>query len=49
MINTRLSTLTPIKHPLLQHHSIQAWMKRDDLIHPWLSGNKGRKLRDTLK
>jgi len=49
MINTRLSTLTPIKHPLLQHHSILAWMKRDDLIHPWLSGNKGRKLRDTLK
>lgn len=39
------SPITPISHPLLQHHNIKLSIKRDDLLHPVISGNKWRKLK----
>lgn len=32
-------------HPLYQEKSIEVHMKRDDMIHPFISGNKWRKLK----
>lgn len=43
------SPLQKITHPLLVEKSIQCFIKRDDLLHPWLSGNKWRKLKYILK
>lgn len=34
-----------IVHPLLSKKSVQLVIKRDDLIHPYISGNKWRKLK----
>lgn len=42
------SPITPISHPLLQHHNIKLSIKRDDLLHPVISGNKWRKLKYNL-
>ena len=42
------SILTPIIHPLLTQKKIELWVKRDDLIHPIISGNKWRKLKYIL-
>ena len=42
------SVLTPIIHPLLTTRKIELWLKRDDLIHPIISGNKWRKLKYIL-
>ncbi len=39
------SVLTKIKDPLLDQYQIELWMKRDDLLHPIISGNKWRKLK----
>lgn len=39
------SILTKINDPLLAQHQIELWMKRDDLLHPVISGNKWRKLK----
>ncbi|WP_349920694.1 1-aminocyclopropane-1-carboxylate deaminase/D-cysteine desulfhydrase [Aeromonas veronii] len=39
------SPLYPVQHPLLDVHGVRLWCKRDDLIHPTLSGNKWRKLK----
>ncbi|MGL5815568.1 MAG: 1-aminocyclopropane-1-carboxylate deaminase/D-cysteine desulfhydrase [Aeromonas sp.] len=39
------SPLHPIRHPLLDAYGVKLWCKRDDLIHPTLSGNKWRKLK----
>lgn len=41
---------TPIKnekitHPLLEAHQVELFIKREDLIHPFISGNKFRKLK----
>lgn len=38
------SPVQALSHPLLDQKSIKVWIKRDDLIHPVLSGNKWRKL-----
>ncbi|MFK8067005.1 MAG: 1-aminocyclopropane-1-carboxylate deaminase/D-cysteine desulfhydrase [Gammaproteobacteria bacterium] len=43
------SNLTPIDHPLLVKHDIQLSIKRDDLLHPIISGNKWRKLKYILQ
>ena len=43
--------LTPIqalKMPLGEKSGVRVWIKRDDLIHPQLSGNKWRKLQGPL-
>lgn len=38
------SPLQPVHHPLLTRYGVELWCKRDDLIHPTISGNKWRKL-----
>jgi len=43
-----LSSLTKIKDPFLENHQVELWLKRDDLIHPVISGNKWRKLKYSL-
>lgn len=43
------SPLSPITHPQLTAHDIELWCKRDDLIHPLISGNKWRKLKYHLQ
>ncbi|MFM4705401.1 1-aminocyclopropane-1-carboxylate deaminase/D-cysteine desulfhydrase [Aeromonas bivalvium] len=42
------SPLHAIHHPLLDQYGVSLWCKRDDLIHPRLSGNKWRKLKYQL-
>ncbi len=42
------SILTRIDDPLLTQYQIELWMKRDDLLHPVISGNKWRKLKYIL-
>lgn len=42
------SILTKIDDPLLTQYQIELWMKRDDLLHPVISGNKWRKLKFIL-
>ena len=39
------SILTKINDSWLDHYAIELWMKRDDLLHPIISGNKWRKLK----
>ncbi|TAN66749.1 MAG: 1-aminocyclopropane-1-carboxylate deaminase/D-cysteine desulfhydrase [Methylobacter sp.] len=42
------SILTKIDDPLFEQYQIELWMKRDDLLHPVISGNKWRKLKYSL-
>ncbi|MGR9100682.1 MAG: 1-aminocyclopropane-1-carboxylate deaminase/D-cysteine desulfhydrase, partial [Gammaproteobacteria bacterium] len=42
------SILQKINDPLLADCDIELWMKRDDLLHPVISGNKWRKLKFIL-
>ncbi|MFA6050975.1 MAG: pyridoxal-phosphate dependent enzyme [Methylobacter sp.] len=42
------SILTKIDDALLEQYQIELWMKRDDLLHPVISGNKWRKLKYSL-
>ncbi|GAB6140158.1 pyridoxal-phosphate dependent enzyme [Methylosoma difficile] len=39
------SILSKIDDPLLDRYGIELWLKRDDLLHPIISGNKWRKLK----
>ena len=39
------SPLQEIEHPLFQKKKVRVYLKRDDLIHPMISGNKWRKLK----
>ena len=43
------SPLEQLKSPLLEKHEIEFWIKRDDLIHQKISGNKWRKLELNIK
>ena len=43
-----LSVLQPIAHPVFTQHKISVQVKRDDLIHHVISGNKWRKLKYNL-
>lgn len=38
-----------IQLPLLQEKQIELWIKREDLIHPYVSGNKFRKLKYNIQ
>ncbi|WP_420576448.1 1-aminocyclopropane-1-carboxylate deaminase/D-cysteine desulfhydrase [Ekhidna sp.] len=38
-----------ISHPLLEEKQIQLFVKRDDLVHPEIMGNKWRKLKYNLE
>lgn len=43
------SPLVPVDDPLLDRNGIELWLKRDDLLHPIISGNKWRKLKYILE
>lgn len=43
------SPITEVQLPLLRQKGLQLLVKRDDLIHPEISGNKWRKLRLNLE
>ncbi|MGZ3874913.1 MAG: pyridoxal-phosphate dependent enzyme, partial [Mucilaginibacter sp.] len=43
------SPVHQIKNELFDEQGIQVFLKRDDLIHPIISGNKWRKLKYLLK
>jgi 1-aminocyclopropane-1-carboxylate deaminase len=43
------SPVQQIFHPILEQKELQLFMKRDDLIHPLISGNKWRKLKYLLE
>jgi 1-aminocyclopropane-1-carboxylate deaminase len=43
------SPLKKIDHPLFDHHQLNVMIKRDDLIHPIISGNKWRKLKYNIE
>lgn len=42
------SILTKIDDVLLEKYQVELWIKRDDLLHPIISGNKWRKLKYSL-
>lgn len=42
------SPLEKLRHPLFDEKGIEVYIKRDDLIHPIITGNKWRKLKDYL-
>ena len=42
------SVLTNVRDAFLRQHKIELWIKRDDLLHPVISGNKWRKLKPIL-
>lgn len=44
----RPSPITQLKEPLLAEKNIQLFIKRDELIHPVIQGNKWRKLKYNL-
>jgi len=48
LIMTITSKLQTLHHPLFTQHNVQVQIKRDDLIHPIISGNKWRKLKYNL-
>lgn len=37
-----------LNHPLYHDHQVTVFVKRDDMIHPFISGNKWRKLKYNL-
>ncbi len=43
------SVLTKVDDPWLEPYHIDLWIKRDDLLHPIVSGNKWRKLKYILE
>ena len=43
-----LSKVEEIRHPLFSQSNVQVFVKRDDQIHPIISGNKWRKLKFNL-
>ena len=43
------SPLQKINHPLVKKHELELYIKRDDLIHPFVSGNKWRKLKFNIE
>ncbi|MCT4582549.1 MAG: pyridoxal-phosphate dependent enzyme [Flavobacteriales bacterium] len=43
------SPLHPLRHPLFEKKGIEVWVKRDDLIHDEVSGNKWRKLKYNIQ
>ncbi len=48
-INTKAAIIEPIQHPVLAENNVDLKIKRDDLLHPIISGNKWRKLKYTLQ
>ena len=42
------SPIQELQHPLIKDRGITLSIKRDDLLHPVISGNKFRKLKYTI-
>lgn len=42
------SPVEELYHPIFENAACSVWIKRDDLIHPYISGNKWRKLKYNL-
>lgn len=42
------SRIDKIEHPIFKKHGLHVSIKRDDLIHPIISGNKWRKLKGNI-
>lgn len=47
-INKKAAIVEKIHHTVLDEHDFPLYIKRDDLLHPIISGNKWRKLKYTL-
>lgn len=47
-LSTAASIIQPIELELFEEKQIKLFIKRDDLIHPFISGNKWRKLKYVL-
>jgi 1-aminocyclopropane-1-carboxylate deaminase len=47
-LNTSASVIQPLLLDAFERKQIHVFMKRDDLIHPFISGNKWRKLKHVL-
>ncbi|MEQ9231455.1 MAG: 1-aminocyclopropane-1-carboxylate deaminase/D-cysteine desulfhydrase, partial [Cyclobacteriaceae bacterium] len=43
------SPIEEIHHSILEKHGVKLWIKRDDLIHSEVSGNKWRKLKYNIE
>ncbi len=43
------SALEQLSHPLFSEHQVSVYIKRDDLLHPYISGNKWRKLKYNIE
>ena len=48
-LSTENIPLSEVIHPLLKEHEVKLFVKRDDLIHPFISGNKWRKLKYNIE
>ncbi len=46
---TKPSVVEHIRHPVFERYGVEVSVKRDDLIHPIISGNKWRKLKLNLE
>lgn len=44
-----MSLLVKIDEPFITEQGLELWLKRDDLLHPVISGNKWRKLKYILQ
>ncbi|MDO9212349.1 MAG: 1-aminocyclopropane-1-carboxylate deaminase/D-cysteine desulfhydrase, partial [Methylococcales bacterium] len=42
------SILNKVNDAVLDKYQVELWIKRDDLLHPIMSGNKWRKLKYSL-
>jgi 1-aminocyclopropane-1-carboxylate deaminase len=49
MLQLPSSPLERINDPFLENYAIKLYIKRDDLIHPFVTGNKWRKLKLNLQ
>ncbi|HYG16625.1 MAG TPA: pyridoxal-phosphate dependent enzyme [Bacteroidia bacterium] len=45
LFNTSASYEQRLYLPIFEQKQVEVWMKRDDLLHPFVSGNKYRKLK----
>jgi len=48
-LSTENIPLSEVNHPLLKEREVKLFVKRDDLIHPFISGNKWRKLKFNIE
>lgn len=48
-LSTENIPLSEVLHPVLGQHQVRLFVKRDDLIHPFISGNKWRKLKYNIE